>query len=125
MIFRLAHDTARQGAIKAIQAAPDGWVVRISEPTRSLEQNALLWPLLTELEQQVDWYGKKLTADDWKDMFTAQMKKAKIVPAIDGKGFVACGLRSSHMTKAEFSDLLEMIYAFGAEHDVKWRENVS
>ena len=124
MIFRLAHDTARQGAIKAIQNAPEGWVVRLTEPTRTLEQNALLWPLLHDLEQQVDWYGQKLTDEDWKDLFTAQLKKSKIVPAIDGKGFVACGLRSSHMGKAEFSMMLDMIQAFGAEHDVKWSEHV-
>lgn len=124
MIFRLAHDQARQQAIKAIQAAPGGWVVRITEPTRTLDQNALLWPLLTELSRQVDWYGQKLNEDDWKDLFTAQMKKSRIVPALDGKGFVACGLRSSQMGKAEFSEMIEMIYAFGAERGVKFdKEN--
>ena len=123
MIFRLVHNESRQGAIKAIQAAPDGWVVRLTEPTRSLEQNALLWPLLTDIEAQVDWYGKNLTADDWKDLFSAQMKKSKIVPALDGNGFVACGLRSSQMSKSEFSEMLDLIQAFGAEHEVKWSQH--
>lgn len=28
--FRLAHSQARQGAIEAIQAAPDGFIVKVS-----------------------------------------------------------------------------------------------
>lgn len=125
MILILANPAVRQLACQRVQEAPEGWVVRITEPTRSLEQNSLLWPLLEALAEQVDWYGKNLTADDWKDLFTAQMKKSKIVPAIDGQGFVACGLRSSHMSKAEFSEMIDMIYAFGAERGVKFNDNVS
>lgn len=120
MIFRLVHESARQSAINAIKVAPDGYVVRITEPTRTLEQNALLWPLLEAIASQVDWYGQKLTADDWKDLFTAQLKKSRIVPALDGQGFVACGLRSSHMSKAEFSQIIDLIYAFGADKGVKF-----
>ncbi|MCA3159322.1 MAG: recombination protein NinB, partial [Burkholderiales bacterium] len=42
MMFRLVHQAARENAIEAIKQAPDGWVVRVTEPTRNLEQNALL-----------------------------------------------------------------------------------
>jgi len=93
-------------------------VVRINEPTRNLEQNALLWAILSEVSKKVDWYGKKLSTEEWKDVFTAALKKSKVVPGLDG-GFVVIGQRTSHMSKGEFSELIELIQAFCAEHNVK------
>ena len=124
MRYILAHDTARRLAIECVRAAPDGYVVRVDEPTRNLEQNARLWAMLHEVSQQVVWYGTKLTEDEWKDVFTAALKKSKVVPGLDG-GFVVCGQRTSTMTKREFSDLIEVIQAFAAEHDVKFAEQVA
>ena len=121
VIFRLVHAEARQRAAAFVQAAPDGWIVKISEPTRTTDQNSLLWPLLTEIAKQVDWYGQKLTEDEWKDVFTASLKQQKVVPGLDG-GFVVCGQRTSKMPKALFSELIELIYAFGAQKNVKFRE---
>ena len=117
--FRLVHAEARKRAVSAIMDAPDGYIVRITEPTRSLESNALLWVLLGEVSKQVEWYGSKLTAEEWKDVFSASLKKQKVVPALDG-GFVVCGQRTSKMTKSEFSDLIELIQAFGAERGVNF-----
>lgn len=116
-VFYLEHDFARQNAIRCIAEAPAGMMVTVQEKTRSLDQNALLWPLLTAVSEQVDWYGNKLTNDEWKDVFTAALKKQKVVPGIDG-GFVVCGQRTSKMPKSEFSELIELIYAFGAQHGV-------
>lgn len=120
-IFRLANQAVRAAACYAVQAAPKGWVVRISEPTRSLDQNSKLWPMLTDVAEQVEWYGKKLTEWEWKDVFTAALKKSKVVPGIDG-GFVVLGQHTSAMSKAEFSELIELIYSFGAEHGVAWSD---
>lgn len=117
--FILAHAEARKRAASAIMDAPDGWIARITEPTRTLESNALLWVLLGEVSKQVEWYGSKLTAEEWKDVFSASLKKQKVVPALDG-GFVVCGQRTSKMTKSEFSDLIELIQAFGAERGVNF-----
>ena len=97
--------------------APDGMCVVIKQPTRTLEQNSALWPLLTAISKQVDWYGQKLTAEEWKDVFSAALKKQKVVPGLDG-GFVVCGQRTSKMGKREFSDLLELANAFAAERGV-------
>ena len=117
--FILAHAEARKRAASAIMDAPSGYIVRITEPTRTLESNALLWVLLGEVSRQVEWYGSKLTAEEWKDVFSASLKKQKVVPALDG-GFVVCGQRTSKMTKSEFSDLIELIQAFGAERGVNF-----
>lgn len=116
--FILSHQEARRRAIQAVQQAQDGFAVSISEPTRSLEQNSRLWASLSDVSQQVEWYGRKLTPEDWKHVFTASLRKLEVVPNLDGTGFVALGQSTSRMGKKELSDLLELIYAFGAERGV-------
>lgn len=119
-IFTLAHATARRGAIDVILSAPEGYIVEVRAPTRNLDQNALLWALLSDIAEQVIWHGRWLKQDAWKDIFTAALKKQEVVPNIDGDGFVVLGQRTSKMSKREFSDLCELIKAFGAERGVKW-----
>lgn len=105
----------------AVKNAPDGFVVEVKEPTRSLAQNALLWSLLNQVSQSVIWYGKKLTSEDWKAVFTASLKNQQVVPGIDS-GFVVLGQSTSKMTKAQLSELTELILAFGAQHNVEFKE---
>lgn len=94
-------------------------VLEIKPSTRSLEQNARLWAMLTDISNQVDWYGRRLTPDDWKHVFTASLKKQDVVPGLDG-GFVVLGLSTSKMTKAEMCDLQTLMEAFGAEKGVRF-----
>lgn len=88
---------------------------------RTLSQNSRLWAMLTDVSRQVDWYGRKLSQWAWKDVFTAALKKQDVVPGIDG-GFVVLGERTSRFTKAEMSELLELMMAFGANHKVIWSD---
>ena len=116
--FRLVHPEARRRAADACQSAPDGFIVKISEPTRNLEQNAAMWAMLSDVSRQVEWYGRKLSPEDWKNVFSASLRKLDVVPNLDGTGFVALGQSTSKMTKGEFSDLLELIRAFASERGV-------
>lgn len=120
--FILVHETARNLALQHVKNAPEGYCVTISEPTRSLEQNSALWPHLEEISEQVEWYGRKLSPEDWKHVFTASLKKLDVVPNLDSTGFVALGMSTSRMSKRELSDLIELIRAFGAERGVKFKE---
>lgn len=121
-VYILAHDEARRRAIQCVKEAPQGHCVTVSEPTRTLEQNSLLWPLLGCLSKQILWHGAKLSPDDWKDLLTASLTKQRSAPAIDGGGFVVFGERTSNYTKSMFSALIELIYAFGAERDVDFNQ---
>lgn len=122
MKFILAHDIARRRAVAAVSDAPAGWVVTLKEPTRSTEQNARLWVLLGEVSRQVEWYGKKLTPEDWKHVFSASLRKLAVVPNLDGTGFVALGMSTSRMSKAELGDLMTLIESFGAERGVRFND---
>lgn len=108
---------AWSGCIKPMTMAGHRMVLEVKPETRSNEQNRRLWAMLTDVSQQVDWYGQKLTPDDWKDVMTAALKKERVVPGING-GFVVLGQRTSRMTKAEMCDLQTLIEAFGAEQGV-------
>ena len=70
--------------IKANLQAERRLVMTVKPATRSLEQNARLWAMLAEISEQVDWYGQKLTSEEWKDVFKAEWKRQKVVPGIDG-----------------------------------------
>jgi hypothetical protein len=99
-----------------------GTTVEFRAPRRSLDQNNLLWSLLGQISKQVDWYGQKLSSEDWKDVLTASLRRTRVVPGIDAGTFVPLGMRTSQMTKQELGDLLELVYAFGAERGVHFRE---
>lgn len=117
--YTIMHADSRRFIAQQIMQAPAGHVVTISEPTRSNDQNRLLWPLLDCLAKQVDWHGQKLSAEDWKHVLTSSLKKQRVVPGIDG-GFVVMGQSTSRMGKAEFSELIELLYAFGAQYNVNF-----
>ena len=102
-----------------LDRAPDGFRIEIAAPKRTDAQNRLLWPLLTALSVQVKWHGLTLSPEDWKDIMTAGLKReARMVPNTDNDGLVALGMRTSTMTKGEFSELVDLIYAFAAREGV-------
>lgn len=122
--FILVHPEARARAMHAVKNAPEGHAVTVGEPTRNLEQNALLWAMLHEISEQVIWHGRKLDPESWKHVFTSSLKRMDVVPNLEGTGFVALGLSTSKMTKREFSDLIELINAFAAERGIELGETV-
>lgn len=54
-VFILSHSEARRRAVQSCQDAPEGFVVTVAEPTRTLEQNARLWACLGDIAGQVEW----------------------------------------------------------------------
>ena len=119
--FILRNESIKQYALQQLSAIqPDEAhppVIEQREMTRTLDQNAKMWAVLDDISKQVDWYGRKLSSEDWKHVLTASMKKQEAVPGIDG-GFVVLGISTSKMTVSEMRDLIELAHAFGAEHGV-------
>lgn len=103
--------------VKSHTLAGRRMVVEVREETRSLAQNARLWAMLEDIARQVDWYGQKLTPEEFKHVFTAALSRQKVVPGIDG-GFVVLGKSTSSMTKSEMSELMELVSAFASERGV-------
>lgn len=123
-MFRLVHDTARRLAKEAIDEAPDGYVVTIDEPTRTLEQNALLHALLAAIAKQVTWHGQRFSILTWKRLCTASWlreigESPEMIPALDGKGFDVIFEKTSKLGVKKLSSLIEWTTAFAAQHGVR------
>lgn len=115
----------REQAAKWIWNAPPGTRVEFKEAKRTTDQNAIMWASLTEIARQVPWHGVRLSADDWKLIFIASLnQEMRLVPNLDGNGFVNLGRSSSNLSKSEMSDLLELIFKFAAERGVELHDGV-
>jgi hypothetical protein len=116
----LTSRAAREKVAAWAHSAPYGTRVEFKEIKRSVPQNDRMWAMLTDIAQQLPWHGIKLTPDDWKLIFLDALKReVRMVPNIDGNGFVNLGRSSSDLSKGEMSDLMELISAFAAQHGVK------
>ena len=89
--------------------------------TRGLQANACMWAHLTDISRQIVWHGNKLAPVEWKDVISAGLKAQKVVPNIEGTGFVVLGARTSNMSIKEMSDMIELCLAFGSQHGVKFK----
>lgn len=101
-------------------------VITVGEPTRSLESNAAMWAMLADISRQVQWpvdgRMQYLAPEEWKTILSAGLlKEQRIAQGIAG-GFVMLGQRTSRMTQREMGELLDLIGAFGAEHNVRFTE---
>ena len=123
-LFTLSTHADRIRAVTAIHKAPVGSRVEVKGERRTLDQNSRLWAMLTDVATQLEWHGKRLRPDDWKLVFLDALKReVRVVPNLDGNGFVNLGRSSSDLSKAEMSDLQELIAAFGAQHGVRFHDD--
>ena len=121
--FTLTSPETKLRAAEVISAAPYGTRVEVKAGKRSIPQNDRFWAMLTDVAQQLPWHGVKLRPDDWKLIFLDALKRERrMVPNIDGNGFVDLGRSSSDLSKEEMSELMELIAAFGAQHDVTFQD---
>lgn len=124
-VLVLSSPDVRQRAAHWASKVPDGTRLEFKAPKRSLEQNAKLWAMLTDVASQVKWHGLRLSADDWKLIFLDALKRElRMVPNLDGNGFVSLGRSSSDLSKSEMTDLIDLISAFGANHGVVFHDGV-
>jgi hypothetical protein len=132
--FRLVHATARQLASRACIQAPDGFVVSISPPTKSREQEALYHSIFSAVAKQVPFMGAMRDLETWKRLLVdafARVKAAEgdpvqgvgaIVPNLDGTGFVQLGVQTRKFSKRHASEFIEFLMAWCAEKDVALKE---
>lgn len=108
----------RDYAHRLIDKAPAGSVVTIAKPRRTSDQNARLWALLSRISAAKP-EGRELTPDIWKCLFMHSLDhEQRFEMALDGKGFVPMGFRSSKLTKDQFSDLFLVIEEYAARQNI-------
>jgi hypothetical protein len=121
------HPEARRRAMAAVADAPEGWRVTVEQQRRNLDQNALLWVLLTAFAEQLEWpvNGRmvKLEPPEWKDVLSSAFRQetARLAMGLNG-GMVMLGARTSQMSKREFAEFVSFIEAVAADRGVEIRE---
>ncbi|WP_244879795.1 recombination protein NinB [Liberibacter crescens] len=87
---------------------------------RSLPQNNRMWAMLTDIAMmQTKHHGTRLAPEDWKLIFLdALRKEMRIVPNLEGNGFVNLGRSSSNLTKEEMSNMIELMHEWGARNKI-------
>lgn len=100
----------------------------ISEQKRSLDQNAMIHSILSQIARQAEHVGAKWSVDDWKrltlDLWNRERGEAfaNVVPALDNNGIVQLGLSSRLLTKPEASEYTEFLMAWAAQNGIEIRE---
>lgn len=125
--YLLRNNSVRQNCISAIQQLPTDTdkplVVTISEPTRSLEQNAKLHAMLTDVSRQSMFMGKKRSVEFWKGLFVSGWQIAtgqspEIVPGLEGE-FINIRESTSRMSVRKLAGVIEYVDAYCAMNDIK------
>lgn len=117
--YKLANPDVRKAAARALSDMPEGTIVQFKEPTRTLDQNALLWALLSEVAKTRPG-GREHTPDVWKALFMkACDHEIRFVMGLDEQPF-PLGFKSSQLSVGQMRDLIEFIYAWGSDKGIKW-----
>jgi hypothetical protein len=119
----LRGQSQRDFAKAMIDRAPVDAVVKIAAAKRTLDQNAKLWAMLSDISRAKP-LGRVATPETWKALvmhacgFAVQFEMG-----LNGQPFPT-GFRSSEMTKDQMSMLIEWLYQFGAENGVAWSDDM-
>lgn len=114
---------AKQRAMKWVAGAPFGTRVEFKEVKRTIPQNDRMWAMLTDVSTQKEHAGRRYSPDEWKVLFMHALgQEQRFLPSLDGTTFVPIGHRSSDLSKAEMSDLIELIFKWGAENGVEFHD---
>ena len=105
-----------------IDRAPVDAVVSIKEGNRTLDQNAKLWAMLSDIARAKP-EGRAMAPEMWKAAFMSALGHEIVwQPGIDNAPPFPAGFRTSRMTKAQFADLITFVQEYGDRHGVKWSD---
>ena len=118
--FRLVNADVRMRAAAAIWQVPEGWVADIKPPRRSLDQNARLHAMLSDIAASgFEWAGCRRTVDELKVLFVsahaiAEGRNQEVVRGLEDEP-VALRESTASMSKDRLGSLMEYIAAWCAQ----------
>lgn len=87
---------------------------------RSLSQNAKFWAIASDIAKSgFEWGGLKLSKQNWGRLLVAAVYGQKMVPDLNGNGFVFVDARTSRMTNAQISEVIAFAEAWCAEQGIE------
>ena len=125
MSVAIINDEAdRRRVTEYLARAPIGTRVQFTRPLRTLPQNARMHAMLTDIvAQKKTVNGRAFSTDEWKTMFLQALGvELQVLPTLDGQGFFSTTFSSSKLEVQQMSDLIEFMFAWGAENGVVWSD---
>lgn len=118
----ICGDIQRIIAKGIIDRAPVNAVVTVKEGTRSTDQNAKLWAMLSDIARAKP-EGRSMSPETWKAAFMSALGYEIVwQPGIEGAPPFPAGFRSSRLSKAQFADLITFVMAYGDRQGVRWSD---
>ena len=123
--YKLVSDQVRAHCIDEIARAPLGKVVIVQDPTRTLEQNARLHAMLTDIARQAKYMGKPRSVEVWKGIFVsgwaiATGQNPEIIPGLENE-FIAIRESTATMSGKRLASVMEYIEAWAINEGVRFR----
>lgn len=110
----------RREAKDLIDRAPADAVVTVRAATRSNEQNAKMWAMLSDISRAKP-EGRHWTPETWKAAFMHCLgHQVQFCEGLDNSGPFPLGFRSSKLTVRQMVDLITCIDEYGTRHGVMW-----
>lgn len=133
--FVLISERVRGFAVAAVMKAKAGMQVRISQPDRTLEQNARIHAMLTDISDQIGWpldTGEIHDLEWWKRRTTFQWlvdsnESPEIITPLeimegDAPSFAILLPHTSHLSVPQCAAYIEWLFSFGTKNGVVFKE---
>ena len=122
----LDSDRNRRFALDAVRKARHGQQVNIGKPMRTLEQNARLHAMLTDIADQLPWpkdTGEMHDMEFWKRACTLGWlidlnEHPELITSLDGKHVAILLPHTSHLDVSEAASLNQWIETFAVQEGV-------
>lgn len=94
---------------------------------RSIEKNAHLHAVLSDIAAQKKWAGKMLDVEAWKRLIVAAFEREKgngleMYPALDGNGMDIVYRRTSRMSEEEIREVIHFAEAWAIDNGITLSE---
>jgi hypothetical protein len=111
----------RNLAREMVDNAPDGHILEVRPPKRSLDSNRYYWAVLGDISEQVV-PGKAYEPSIWHEYLRALFLPERMVELPDGS-IKMLEPSTSELNQASFSEYTEKVVKWALEHDVRFSDN--
>jgi hypothetical protein len=111
----------RNVAREMVDNAPDGHILEVRPPKRSLDSNRYYWAVLGDISEQVV-PGKAYEPSIWHEYLRALFLPERMVELPDGS-IKMLEPSTSELNQATFSEYTEKVIKWALEHDVRFSDN--
>jgi len=111
----------RNLAREMVDNAPDGHILEVRPPKRSLDSNRYYWAVLGDISEQVV-PGRSYEPSVYHEYFRTLFLPERMVELPDGS-IKMLEPSTSELNQASFSEYTEKVVKWALEHDVRFSDN--